>query len=236
MDTENKEIYTLGVLNCNLLDSNLSNVKMLQEIIQLYQLTQVIDDPTRVSKSTKSVPDVCVTSSPNKIIQSGVVHLGISDHSLIYATRKLNSVIRGVSQNSVEFRKFRKFNVESFLSDLYMLPWVELDCKQNVDEMWECWKILFLRVLDKHAPKRSKRLRKKGNVPWFNKTVKNKLFQRDHFKRVAVKTNNENDWKLYRSSRNAANIALRNAKRVKGILCNKIPQQNELKTCVENSQ
>jgi hypothetical protein len=64
--------------------------------------------------------------------RSGVVHLGISDHSLIYATRKLNSVIKGNFQNSVEFRNFRKFNVESFLSDLYMLPWVELDCKK----MW----------------------------------------------------------------------------------------------------
>ena len=72
---------------------------------------------------------------------------------------------------------------------------------------------LLLKVLDQHAPKRSKRIRKKGNVPWFNKTVKNKLFQRDRFKRVAIKTNNENDWKLYRSSRNAANIALRNAKK-----------------------
>ena len=213
MDDENKEVYMLGDLNCNLLDSNLSNVKMLQEIMQLYQLTQIIDDPTRVTKSKKSLLDVCITSSPDKIIQSGVVHLGISDHSLIYATRKLNSVIKGNSQNSVKFRNFRKFNDESFLSDLYMLPWVELDCKQNVDEMWECWKTLFLQVLDKHAPKRLKRLRKKGNVPWFNKSVKNKLFQRDHFKRVAIKTNNENDWKLYKSSRNAANIALRNAKR-----------------------
>ena len=120
--------------------------------MQLYQLTQIIDDPTRVTKSTKSILDVCITSSPDKIIQSGVVHLGISDHSLIYATRKLNSVIKGNSQNSVEFRNLRKFNVESFLSDVYMLP--ALDCKQNVDEMWECWKTLFLQVLDKHAPKR----------------------------------------------------------------------------------
>ncbi len=68
-------------------------------------------------------------------------------------------------------------------------------------------------MLDKHAPKSLKRLRKKSNVPWFNKTVKNKLFQRDYYKRVAIKTNDENDWKLYRSSRNAGNIALRNAKR-----------------------
>ena len=48
VDDENKEVYMLGDLNCNLLDSNLSNVKMLQEIMQLYQLTQIIDDPTRV--------------------------------------------------------------------------------------------------------------------------------------------------------------------------------------------
>ena len=89
VDNENKEVYMLGDLNCNLLDSNLSNVKMLQEIMQLYQLTQIIDDPTRVTKSTKSILDVCITSSRDKIIQSGVVHLGISDHSLIHATRKI---------------------------------------------------------------------------------------------------------------------------------------------------
>ena len=78
---------------------------------------------------TKSTLDVCITSSPDKIIQSGVVHLAISDHSLVYATRKLNSVIKGDKQKLVEFRNFRKFNVESFLKDLYMLPWVELDSK-----------------------------------------------------------------------------------------------------------
>ena len=122
--------------------------------MQLYQLTQIIDLPTRVTKCTKSILDVCITSSPDKIIRSDVVHFGISDHSLIYATRKLNSVFKRVSRNSFEFRNFKKFNVESFLNDLYTLPWVELDNKQNVDEMWKCWKALFIQVLDKHAPKR----------------------------------------------------------------------------------
>jgi hypothetical protein len=41
-----------------------------------------------------------------------------------------------------------------------MLPWAELDSiyKQNGDEMWECWKALFVQVLDKHAPIRSNRI------------------------------------------------------------------------------
>ena len=39
------------------------------------------------------------------------------------------------------------------------------------------------------------------------------LFRRDFLKRKAIKTKEENDWKLYKSSRNAVNIAMRNAKK-----------------------
>ena len=60
--------------------------------MELYQLTQIINDPTRITESTESLLDVCITSSSEKIISSGVIHLGISDHSLIYAVRKLNYV------------------------------------------------------------------------------------------------------------------------------------------------
>ena len=45
------------------------------------------------------------------------------------------------------------------------------------------------------------------------KLLKISCFRETTFKCVPIKTNNENDWKLYRSSRNAANIALQNAKR-----------------------
>ncbi len=91
-DNENKEIYILGDLNINLLAQNVSIAKKLQQIMELYQLTQIIDDPTRITESTKSLLDVCITSSTEKIISSGVIHQGISDHSLIYAIRKLNYV------------------------------------------------------------------------------------------------------------------------------------------------
>ena len=103
--------------------------------------------PDIVKLSGYTQRNTSIRLNPDKIIQSGVVHLGIRDHSLIYATRKLNSVIKGDRQNLVEFRNFRKFNVESSLNDLYMLPWVELDSKQNVDQMWEFWKTLFLKCL-----------------------------------------------------------------------------------------
>ena len=59
--------------------------------MELYQLTQLIDSPTRITNSSQSLLDVAITSTPEKIISSGVVHLGTSDHSLIYGIRKLNT-------------------------------------------------------------------------------------------------------------------------------------------------
>ena len=135
IDKENKEVYILGDLNINLLGQNLSTGKNLQEIMELYQLTQIINDPTRITEYTKSLIDVCITSSPEKMISSGVIHLGISDYSLIYAIRKLNYVPKTGSRNQIEYRNFKQFNAESFLNDLYILPWSELDKKRNVDEM-----------------------------------------------------------------------------------------------------
>ena len=179
----------------------------------VYQLTQIINDPTRITEYTESLLDVCITSSPEKIISSGVIHLGISDHSLIYPVRKLNYVPKIGARSFIENRNFKHFNDESFLNDLYILPWTEIDNNENVDIMWECWKSLFVQVLGKHAPLKTKMVRKRGNVPWIDKDIRTKLFGRDFLKRKAIKTNKQCDWNKYKSARNSANIALRQAKR-----------------------
>ena len=96
---------------------------------------------------------------------------------------------------------------------MYILPWTEIDNKESVDIMWDCWKSLFVQVFDKHAPLKTKTVRKRGNVPWIDKDVRTKLFERDFLKRKGIKTNEECDWNKYKSARNSANIALRHAKR-----------------------
>ena len=48
IDDDNKELYILGDLNCNMLEPTLCTTKRLQEILELYQLTQLINTPTRI--------------------------------------------------------------------------------------------------------------------------------------------------------------------------------------------
>ena len=66
--------------------------------------------------STSSLIDHIVTNTPEKISDSGVIHTGISDHSLVFAIRKI-SVIKK-QEHTVEIRNMKNFNEEKFIAEL----------------------------------------------------------------------------------------------------------------------
>ena len=61
------------------------HTRTLQFISSIHQLEQLIKEPTRVTKSSATTIDLIFTNMVDNIATSGVIHLGISDHSLIYA-------------------------------------------------------------------------------------------------------------------------------------------------------
>ena len=70
IDDENKEMYILGDLNCNLLgEKTLFNIptNKLYSIYELYQLSQLIKEPTRVTMRSSSLIDHVVTNTPENI-------------------------------------------------------------------------------------------------------------------------------------------------------------------------
>ena len=94
IDDENKEIYILRDLNCNLLEEKAlfnAPTNKLNSLYELYQLSQLIKEPTRITTRSSSLIDHVVTNTPEKISHSGVIHTGISDYNLIYAIRKIKA-------------------------------------------------------------------------------------------------------------------------------------------------
>ena len=214
IDNENKEMYILGDLNCDLLrpdkDYNIPT-KKIKSLYELYQLSQLIDEATRVTMTTTSLIDHMVTNTPEKNSDSGVIHTGISAHSLIFAIRKI-SVIKK-QENIVEMRNMKNFNEEKFVAELLKQHWEQVYFfSEDPNDMWEIWKKIFVEVLDKHAPLQCKKIRSK-KVPWITSDIKKLINTRDKLKRKAISTNLENDWFDYKTSRNKVNIELRNAKK-----------------------
>jgi exonuclease III len=88
-DLAKKETIIVGDLDCdvNKLTPD-TQTRKLQTLCSLYQLSQVINEPTRVRETTTTLIDLILTNKPEIISSAGVLHLGISDHSLVYAVRK----------------------------------------------------------------------------------------------------------------------------------------------------
>ena len=214
IDDENKEMYLLGDLNCDMLKKEAlqnTSTKKLNSLYELYQLFQLIEEPTRITMKSSSLIDHIVTNTPEKICHSSVIHTGISDHSIIFAIRKIR-IIEKKENNTVEMRNMKKFDKGRFLDELLTQHWEYVYFFGNdPNAMWEIWKDLFLEVLDKHAPLQRKKIRS-HKIPWITSQIKSLINTRDKLKIKATISKSETDWVNYKAARNQVNIKLRNAK------------------------
>ena len=93
MDMENKEIILVGDFNCDW-DPEKNRISWqtdyLKDIANTYQFRQLITGHTRITESSAMLIDLAFTNKPESIVTSGIEHVGISDHSLIYIQRKIS--------------------------------------------------------------------------------------------------------------------------------------------------
>ena len=136
--------------------------RLLVDIANLFSLTQLIEEPIRITSSSSTLIDHIFQSdknSPDKISCAGVSHVSISDHSLIYAYRKLSIDRPTKDHSSVNYRSFKNFDPAKFRHDIENQNWAYVGEFEDLDEMWHVWKAIFNSVVDKHAPFRTKRVR-----------------------------------------------------------------------------
>ena len=172
-------------------------------------MVNLINEPTRVTETSASTIDLILSNTPENIVSSGVSHVGISDHSLIYAVRKFvspksKSIMR-------EVRDFKHFSDRDFYNDLSQVPWEIITTFSDPNECWCVWKSFFTEILDAHAPLRYKRT-KANAVPWMTTIIKNEIRDRDYHKKKAIKHNSKYHWEMYKKSRNKVNINIRKTK------------------------
>ena len=105
----NGEIILLGDFNINLLKNgkyifeNKSNqsdnsqttlFKNYKEFCNSFSLKQLTKEVTRIAyNSSYSLVDHILTNSPQNVSQFGIINLALSDHQMIYLTRKNNHKI-----------------------------------------------------------------------------------------------------------------------------------------------
>ena len=112
LDTINKETYIFGDFSINLYLNNkyvfekcstiVSNtipydVRKYQKFCNVFNLKQLISCPTCITSSSSSIIDHTLRSYPDRVSQKGIIDIEISDHQLIFCTRKTQRVNKSVS-------------------------------------------------------------------------------------------------------------------------------------------
>ena len=211
MDSTGHEIFLLGDFNVDFMpDANANNTNKLKDIFAAYGLEQLINEPTRVTPNSSTLIDLCVTNTATKIINSGVLHLGISDHSLIYMTYKTKYERSG--KRIIEIRSMKNFRKEQYLWDLEQQNWNDIKLSSDPNTMWSKWKSLLMECIDRHAPLRHKRVGNKRS-PWITSQLQREMRKRDYLKQKAVREDNYQIWEQFKHARNHTNNLIKTAKR-----------------------
>ena len=81
-----KSLIIVGDMNNDLLICGLK----LSQIIHITGLSQLINNPTRVTENSKTLLDVFITNNPNIIVSTVVVKSHLSDHDMLVGTINLS--------------------------------------------------------------------------------------------------------------------------------------------------
>ena len=201
----------MGDFNCNLASPQPdTNTVLLTNIIDIYSLYQLIDSPTRITNTSSTLIDVILTNYQNNIVSAGVSHVSLSDHSLVYALRKI-SFNSPKGHSTLTYRKFNNFDSAGFRFDISTQNWDKVNSYDDPNVMWDTWKDLFFQCVDKHAPLRTKRIRA-SKSPWITPQLKKRMHYKDVLKVKAIRSGNACDWLIFKKCRNAVNNEIKQAK------------------------
>ena len=180
-----------------------NNTNILTNIAEVYGLVQLITEYTRITDKSSTLIDLIFTNTPDRVVCSGVSHIGISDHSLVYAFRKVSIESTTNKHTTLRYRNFKNFNSDPNLILILIYS--------DPNLMWAAWKQLFLECVNKHAPLHIKRARA-SKSPWITPYLKKRMHDRDILKLKASRSKDANDWLQFKKCRNLVNNEIKKAK------------------------
>ena len=144
-----------------------------------YSLEQLISVPTRITESAATLIDHVLTNSPHKIIQSDVIEMSLSDHELIYCTRKTTK-LKPNNHNELNIRTMKKYTAKKFIELLNKIDFPNYQTFACVNKAYLDFITKLFTAIDTLCP--SKKTRINGNTKaWFDSEVISIINKRDDY-------------------------------------------------------
>ena len=203
--TRKANIVLLGDFNIDFLKPHHS----WEATITTLGLHQLVTSPTRVTATTATILDHIYSNSPGLVGNVTIHDLSVSDHSPISCTlsTKIPKIKKG-GHTCIKYRSYKTFSEENFFADLNNTSFDAVYNSSDPNTALQMWYVIFLSVLDKHAPMRQKRVKSVVLPPWLTKDIINAMELRDSLKRQKGRGSSE-----YKRQRNYVTNMVRESKK-----------------------
>ena len=157
-------------------------------------MKNVIKEPARIAENTQTLIDLITTSHSENINVTGVSHLGISDHSLVYANLRMRREKKKLIRKTIN--NYKNFNSEQFRSNIERAPWSVCEVFNDIDDQLWAWQHLYQNIKQQHISARKVRSGER-KLPWIDKSIRKE--QNKRYKLLKeYKTHKDKDiWKRY---------------------------------------
>ena len=183
-----------------------------KEFCQTFSLTEIIRDPTRITCSTSSLLDHIITNSLEKISQKGTIDVGLSDHQLIYCTRKVLWTKLNM-HNQFQVQSLKKYSVEAYTNALRQIDFPNYDAFSNVNVAYTDLVKKISNTIDSVAPIKEVRI-KNNTQGWFDHEIVDAIKIRDKYFKKFKKSNLHIDYDFYIEAKRNVKKLIKQKKRV----------------------
>ena len=112
----------------------------------MFGLKQLTEVPTRVTCSSSTIIDHILASFPDRFSQQGVIDVGLSDHQIIYCTRKISRIKRGMH------KRIRYYEADIYEEALVRVDFPNYRNFENNNDAYSNFIRKLMRVIDLVAP------------------------------------------------------------------------------------
>ena len=173
IDSISNETYILGDFNINLSlnDSYIfskkdmlnnksipSDVKSYYEFCTFFSLHQLIKVPTRITCNRAAIVDHILANYPERLTQQGIIDVGLSDHQLIFSTRKISRIKR-VMHKHIKFRLFKHYLADLFKESLTSINFPNYLNLNDATVAYDDFIQKIMVSIDKVAPIKERRIK-----------------------------------------------------------------------------
>lgn len=182
----------IGDINIDLL-SDYHYSKKLKECMNDSTMKQIVTEPTRITRSSKTLIDHIMTNDVNQVKYKILNDELISDHSTVQIILKKSEI--PIERETIEILKYVS-DLQNFFSNN--------DCDllqgSDVNQKSRHFMSVIKDFISKHT--NSKELKERNDTKWYNSDLKKLKETKDVLYETALMTDNESDWCLFKRARN----------------------------------